>query len=65
MGDVVRLSVLEIVVQCVAVFVVAPVAAAVLTPSVDAISLAICWLGLVALFEAGFFAVWWLRRRGR
>jgi hypothetical protein len=63
--EAVKLTVLEVVVQCLAVLVVAPAAALVLTPSVDAISLALYWLGFVAVFEVGFFAVWWLRRLRR
>jgi Sec-independent protein secretion pathway component TatC len=58
-----KLSLVEIVVQCVVVLLVAPAAAALLTPSVDALSVAFAWLGIVALFEVGFFTVRWLRRR--
>jgi hypothetical protein len=57
-GDAVKLSVLEIVMQFVVVVVVATVAAVMLTPSGNAVSMLLYWLGFVALSEVGFFVVW-------
>jgi Sec-independent protein secretion pathway component TatC len=58
-----KLSVIEIVIQCAMILVVTPAAAALLTPSVDAISVVLYWFSMVVVFEIGFFLVRWLVRR--
>jgi hypothetical protein len=52
-----KLSVAEIVILAVGINVVLPVLAAVLTPSVDVISMCVMWLGLGVVFLVGFFLI--------
>jgi hypothetical protein len=52
-----KLSLAETIILVVGVFVVTPILAAILTPSVDAISMVLPWLGLVAVFLLAFVLV--------
>ena len=59
-----KLSVGEIILLIVGVIVVAPVVVALLTPTTDALSMGLLWLGAVAVFLIAFFVVRRLTRKG-
>jgi hypothetical protein len=61
---VMKLTVAEVTILVVGAVVVAPVVAALLTPTPDAINMGLMWLAVVVVFVVGFFVVRRFVRRG-
>ncbi len=58
-----KLSVSELVIQCILILLVVPLVVVFLSPTTDALSMGLYWLVGVGIAELGFWCIRWLVRR--